>query len=332
MRVLMSYLEKRGVDTARIRRRTGLEGVDLAHPEQRVPESVPREAWDLAAEATEDEAIGVHVAEAGTPAVADVLEYAFRASPTLGDALGQIVRYARVMHDRFTLLLAPESDGARLTVTVPPAHPVTRYQVEFFHASLLRLARDTCDPDIAPLDASFAHPPPARLDEHRRFFACPLRFGQPVIGLLIARADLARPMRGADPALAALLGRQLDKLLVSLAADPSLSARARRLVKDDLPSGSVSIDRVAGQLAMSVRTLSRRLEAERTSFRHLVDSVRQELAVAHLRDPRMELAEIAFLLGYSESSAFHRSFKRWTGWTPLEFRRQALGSPGLAVP
>jgi AraC-like DNA-binding protein len=325
VRVLMGYLEKLGVDTAPIRRRAGLEGVDLAHPEQRLPESAPREVWRLAAEATRDEAIGVHVAEARTPAAADVLEYAFRASPTLGDGLGQVVRYARVLHDRITIRLAPEGDGVRLTGSVPPGHPVNRYQTEFFLATWLRLARDTCDPDLAPLDTSFPHDPPARLEEHRRFFACPLLFGQPVIGLLIAKADLDRPMRGADPALATLLGRQLDKLLVNVAEDPSVSARARLLVKDDLPSGSVSIDRVAGQLAMSIRTLSRRLVDEGTSFRRILDSVRQELAVAHLRDPRMELAEIAFLLGYSESSAFHRSFKRWTGRTPLESRRQALG-------
>jgi AraC-like DNA-binding protein len=324
MRVLMGYLEKRGMDTDSIRRRAALEGVDLTHPEQRLPEGVPREVWRLAAEATGDEAIGIHVAEAWTPAALDVLEYAFRASPTLGDGLGQVARYARVMHDRVTIRLAPEGDGMRLTGSVPPGHPVNRYQTEFFLATWLRLARDTCDPGVTPVDASFAHDPPARLDEHRRFFACPLRFEEPIIGLLIAKADLDRPMRGADPALAALLGRQLDKLLVSLPADPSVSARVRLLVKDDLPSGRVSVDRVARQLAMSVRSLSRRLETEGTSFRHLLDSVRHDLAVAHLRDPGVELAEIAFLLGYSESSAFHRAFKRLAGLTPLEFRRREL--------
>jgi AraC-like DNA-binding protein len=324
MRVLMGYLETCGVDAAAIRSRAGLEGVDLGHPERRLPEGVPREVWRLAAEATGDEAIGIHVAEARTPAAVDVLEYAFRASPTLGDALGQVVRYARVMHDRVALRLAPESDAVRLTGTVPPGHPVNRHQTEFFLATWLRLARDTCAPDIAPLEAHFAHAAPARLDEHRRFFACPLLFEQPLAGMLMARADLDRPMRGADPALTALLGRQLDKLLVSLPSDASVSARARLLVKDDLPSGSASIDRVARQLAMSVRTLSRRLDAEGTSFRGLLDSVRLELASAHLRDPEVELAEIAFLLGYSESSAFHRWFKRRTGRTPLEVRRESV--------
>jgi AraC-like DNA-binding protein len=300
--------------------------VDLDHPERRLPEGFPREVWRLAAEATGDEAIAIHVAEAWTRPVADVLEYAFRASSTLGDALGQVVRYARIMHDRIVVRLEAQGDDVILTGSVPPRHPVNRYQAEIFLALWLRLARDTCAPDLAPRDARFPHSAPANPDEHRRFFACPVLFEQPVVGLRMAGADLRRPMRGADPALAALLARQLDTLLVSVPVDPSISARLRLLVKDELPSGGVSIDRVARQLAMSVRTLSRRLDSEGTSFRRLLDSVRQELAVAYLRNPGLELAEIAFLLGYSESSAFHRSFRRWTGRTPLEFRREAARS------
>ncbi len=170
-----------------------------------------------------------------------MLEYAFRASPTLGEALGQVVRYGRVMHDRIALRLAPEGEAVRLTGTVPPAHPISRYQAE----------------------------------------------------------------------------------LESLPADASVSSRARALVGDDLPSGNASVERVARQLGMSVRTPSRRLEAEGTSFRRLLDSVREELAFAHLRNPVVDVGEIAFLLGYSESSAFHRWFKRRTGRTPLAFRRAA---------
>jgi AraC-like DNA-binding protein len=81
---------------------------------------------------------------------------------------------------------------------------------------------------------------------------------------------------------------------------------------------------------MSVRTLSRRLDAEGTSFRQILESVREELALAHLRNAAVEIGEVAFLLGYSELSAFHRWFKRRTGRTPLEFRREA-GQRGAAV-
>ncbi len=169
----------------------------------------------------------------------------------------------------------------------------------------------------------FGHSAPASVDELRRFFACRVLFDQADVGLLFAGADVDRPMRGADAALTALLGRQLDRLLQSLPADGSVSSRARALVRDDLPSGNASVERVAKQLATSVRTLSRRLDAEGTSFRRLLDSVREELALAHLRDPATGIGEIAFLLGYSESSAFHRWFKRRTGRTPLDLRREA---------
>ena len=324
MQALARFLEPRGVDVARWRRSAGLDRLDLEDPELRLPGAVAREAWRLAAEAMADEAIAIHVVEARPADVADALDYAFRASASLREALGQVARYTRLHHDRIDLRLVPEGDGSRLTATVAETHVVNRYQAEFFCASLLRLARDTCDPVLVPVEVSFAHAAPASAAEHRRFFGCPVRFEQPVIGVLFADADLGRPMHGADPTLAALLGRQLDELVERLPLDESVSARARRVIEDDLASGNVSIDRVARQLAMSARTLARRLEAEGTSFRFLIDSVRKETAVRHLRNRRMDLMEVAFLLGYSESSAFARSFKRWTRRTPAEFRRQAL--------
>jgi len=327
LRALLSFLVSRGVDVAGIRKSAGLDGVDVEKLDGRLPVAATREAWRLAAQATADEAIAVHVVEARPRERPDALDYAFRASPTLRDALAQVVRYARLVYDRLDLSLVPASgnDGARLTVTSPAIHQVNRYHIEFFMADLLRLARDTCDSGLVPLEVSFAHAAPASLDAHRRFFGCPVRFEQPVIGLLFANADLGRPMLGADPALAALLGRQLARLVERLPLAESVSARVREVIEDDLAAANVSIDRVARQLAMSVRTLGRRLDAEGTTFRGLLDAVRKEAAVRHLRDRRVELAEVAFLLGYSEASAFHRSFRRWTGRTPVEFRRKALG-------
>ncbi len=74
---------------------------------------------------------------------------------------------------------------------------------------------------------------------------------------------------------------------------------------------------------MSARTLQRRLRQANTSFQSAVGSVRQALAERYLAEKNFSVNEIAFLLGYSEPSAFHRSFKRWRGVTPLEFRQRA---------
>ena len=121
LQALLRFLASRGVDVAGIRKGAGLDGVDLGKPDQRLPATATREAWRLAAHATGDEAIAIHVAEARPRDRADALDYAFRASPTLRDALGQVVRYARLVLDRLTLSLVPESEkeGARLVVLSP---------------------------------------------------------------------------------------------------------------------------------------------------------------------------------------------------------------------
>ncbi len=86
------------------------------------------------------------------------------------------------------------------------------------------------------------------------------------------------------------------------------------------------MERLAARLKTSVRTLNRALAAEGLSYRKLVDQLRQELACRHLADDRVSIAEVAFLLGFSELSAFYRAFKRWTGYTPADFRASRLKS------
>jgi AraC-like DNA-binding protein len=110
------------------------------------------------------------------------------------------------------------------------------------------------------------------------------------------------------------------ELLDRVPAMTSLSHRVRRLVAAGLSSG-VDSQEVARRLYMSRRTLHRQLTGEGTSFKALVDDLRRELATRYLSERRMAIAEIGFLLGFSEASAFHRAFKRWFGSTPAEHRR-----------
>jgi len=98
----------------------------------------------------------------------------------------------------------------------------------------------------------------------------------------------------------------------------------RRCLAGDLCNGQPTLQQIAPRLHMSPRTLHRRLDDEGTSFRHVLTEVRRELAARHLTERRLGVSEIAFLLGFSEPSAFHRAFKRWTGHAPLAFRESAL--------
>lgn len=99
-----------------------------------------------------------------------------------------------------------------------------------------------------------------------------------------------------------------------------MGTRVRRMLVEHLGRSNLTLDAVATTLAVSRRTLTRRLEEERTSFRHILDDVRRDFARALLQDHSLSIGDIAFFLQYSEPAAFHRSFRRWTGQTPLAFR------------
>jgi AraC-like DNA-binding protein len=109
-------------------------------------------------------------------------------------------------------------------------------------------------------------------------------------------------------------------LLEKVPQTTAFSARVRQLIAKDLATTAPSAIGAARKLHMSRRTLHRSLQAEGTTFTDLVDGLRRELAVRYLNEPAVAIAEVAFLLGFSEASAFHRAFKRWQGTTPAAYR------------
>ncbi len=97
-------------------------------------------------------------------------------------------------------------------------------------------------------------------------------------------------------------------------------ARCRATVLEHLTSGEASEDETAQQLHMSPRTLQRKLALANTTYQHLVENTRKDLALRYIDDPHRTISDITFSLGYSQQSAFTRAFKRWTGTTPSEYR------------
>jgi AraC-like DNA-binding protein len=173
--------------------------------------------------------------------------------------------------------------------------------------------------DLAPLRVQFRHAAPADITEHRRIFRCPVEFGGQNNVLTLSRAQLEFPIATSDVGLRAILDRHADEILARLPR-LGLVPKTRAALADALAAGTPTLAAVAKRMRTSTRTLQRRLAEDGVRFDDLLDGLRRELAIQHLGDARLTVAEVGFLLGYNDATAFHRAFRRWMGCTPQTYR------------
>lgn len=316
--------EHLGADPERLRDDVGIAASSLADLDYRVPPAQVQALWREAAARTGEESFGLRLAELTRTYPPDhVLGYAVLSSATLADAYRRVVRYIRLVDGSFSVSLDVEGAVAHVRLGVyEPAGP-GRNGVEYALGMLYEPGRRSMGEAFRLREVRFEHDAPRSTEIHGRVFGAPVRFGQARNELVFDAALLDVPLGGADPALCAILERHMTGLIEEVpAVGQGFEARVRQAVVASLRDGTPTANAIAKRLGCSARTLNRRLAEEGgASFQELLDGVRREAAVRHLREGRIEISGIAFVLGFSEVSAFYRAFKRWTGRTPLEYRR-----------
>jgi len=270
----------------------------------------------------EDHALPFRYAEAFGVDDLGAFGLAFKTASDLREALGRLVRYILVLSDTLDYELVEEVEGASLVMTRPHHRRGAQLANECALAASMSALRQIGGSNVTPTEVSFQHGAPSSTAEHWAFFGCPVRFDQPTNRLRFDDSTLRIRSRLADEGLSAYLLTKLDDLHRAERA-PSIADRAFRTVTDSLPDGLPTKFDVARRLGLSERTLHRRLAEEGESFRAITKRARREAAESLLADGRNSLAEVAFLTGFGDQSAFQRAFKAWTGQTPLAFRESA---------
>lgn len=313
----------RGVQAAALYQAVGMDPAVLNDPDSRIPFAQIVALYEQAATLTGDDALGMHVGEHADPTAFDVLGYSVINSPTFGDALERVVRYNSIWTNGSCFSVETVNGQARIVyLYLDDSIRERRQDVEMTFAALVVLGRRVTNVDWSPSEIRFQHERPRETAEHGRIFQCPIVFAATTNEVVFDSVYLHLPIVKADPSLCALLDRHANELLARYPREDSLVERIRTLMKDELNGGDASLEVVAERLGMSARTLQRKLNASGTSHQEILDEMGRDLAVRYLREPAMAVCEVAYLLGFSESSAFHRAFKRWTGTTPSEFRRR----------
>jgi AraC-like DNA-binding protein len=277
---------------------------------------------NAAARVTGDDCFGLHLGEHYHPKSIGAVVYVTVNSPTIGAGLENVARYLRVHNEAATVevVRGPQWTYLRHRLSHLPVDDGRQHE-EYSLAVGLGTIRLMVGSSWSPVEVQFEHKAPAATPEHIRVFGAPVVFGCPTNAFVVEREFCERQVPAADARLYPILRTYLDGVLQDVPPEDDLLTTTRRKIAEAMRTGAPSLRQVAGSLAMGPRTLQRRLADHGFEFTRLVDDTRRRFSMRYLASPDNTLMDVAYLLGYSEVSAFNRAFKRWTGSTPSDYRR-----------
>jgi AraC-like DNA-binding protein len=327
---LESYLRARGADAGEALRRAGLQSGDLTDPDRRVPLISYLELLEICADLLGDRQFGLKFGAQYQPRHAGVVGNVALASRTVGEAFETIGRYLPTMVDA-TVHGVEVSDGTAFVYSyyIDPLMMSYRQKGDWVIAFTCNLMRAGLgDPNWTPQEVllpQLAEETPAERRTRAQIMGGNIRGGHPWAGILFDAGLLERPMATADTMIGTLMRHYGDLRLAALPQQGGEIEQLRREVARLLVKGGDSIEHLAKATGISVRTLQRRLKDAGMSYNDLQSDVRKTLALNLLENQTLALGEIAFSLGYSDVSAFNHAFRRWTGQSPGQYRRQRTG-------
>ena len=318
---LLEFLDGEGIDPATILRSVGIPRSAFEDARTRFPKGTFEALWRAASEATGDPAIALRVSTTVKLNTLGVIGYLASASESRRNAFELVRGLTPLLWDNVECDLESDGDVAFIRCRTGSTSQGSRFTTEYAIGLTVTMSRLLGGGRSEPLEARFSYPAPAYADEYERILRLPIRFDAAEDGVLFPLSVLDRANPSADAALTRLLERYGADQLARIPTNARFSRRVRACIRSMLPLGSVNAESVAARLRMSERTLRRRLREEALGYQELLTSVRAELARHYLAKEKRGIAEVAFLLGFSDQSAFTKAFRRWIGRTPADFVR-----------
>jgi AraC-like DNA-binding protein len=321
-RALVTACDHLGLDTEALITAVGLSRERLADPDGRLLGSEVGALWAKAYELSRDPVLSLHAAEACPIGAYKVLDYISANARDVGEAFRHVTRYFKLINTAVRLPIDESGDPVTFDVVSESggAAAISRPYAEFCLAVFVLHVRGTTGIEFPVQRVCFTHPRPTDTREHERIFGCPVQFEAEHNRLYLERSAWEWSTTAAHAGVFEVLIEHADILLAKLPPGPDLIGRTRKAISERLRGGDPSLAGVARELGMSERSLQRHLRELGYSYNGLADEVRHATARLYLAQRDMALAEIGYLLGFADQSAFNRAFKRWTGSTPKQAR------------
>jgi len=270
-----------------------------------------------------DPDIGLHLGEA-FDFFMDAMHVITFNSPTLGEALTNLCKYYPLMHDAAIPVFSEKGSTASLSLELQYQIADMNERRQFIegHFSYYKNLLTRLTGKEVRLDSvQFIHPSPPDTKAHERIFKMPVLFNQQENKMTFNKKYLSLPVLVANAEVLDTLTSYAEKLQKKIYREDLFSVQVETAIIQNLLSGKTDIETISSQLGMSKRSLQIRLSREGVKYQDILDKIKREHAIQLLEQSRIPIIDITFLLGYSEQSAFNRAFKKWTGFTPGEYRQ-----------
>jgi len=316
-------LRRFNVDPVALLERVGMDAKTFDHADNRASFGSLGALLQEAAAATGCDHLGLLVAAEFRLSSLGAIGYLMQNDRSVRSALKDLVLHLH-LHDRGGVSDLVEVDDRSVALTYAIYHPDTVASDVVYDGAIgicAQILRELCGPDWKPLAIELSRAKPRDVRPYREFFGITPRWDAPLSRVVFSRTWLERPVPGADPSLYQLLSRLIDELEAK--KNTRLTENVRRALRSMVMTGRGSAANVARVFSVGERVLRRRLEAEGTNIRELMNETRVEVAKQLLAQTELPLGEIAAVLNYSEASSFSRAFHLGAGMSPREWRMLA---------
>ncbi len=326
-----AFARKQGADYAALITLSGQEESVLSQPDYMVDRLTYNRVIEAAIAMTDDAYLGLHMGEGLGLAAAGLIGQITQTCATVLQALEYCCTFANLGCSELPMKLVPFGEHYKIRLRENPlwekeSPQAYRHTAEGVLAFTLRECRDLTREEVPAYAIHLPWEAPTDLTEYQRVFGTTVQFGQSEFAIVLHRSQVESPVITADYELLRLLVTHAEERSTRLRKAQGFADIVRQSMIQLIEPAFPSIEQVAKHLNMSLRTLQRRLQEEGVSYKRLQEEVRKGFALGYLRNPELSIGEIAYLLGYRETSAFSRACKRWLGQSPQQWRAEALAA------